>query len=130
MLDMLRDGGWPAWLTLLLALGAITIAIVHAALPQRWSFVTALGLCIGTVAVGLLGTVLGLIHSFAAVAGVDPSMKATLLAKGISEAMNCTAIGLGAVPFWLTPFIIGIVRGRRQQVAAPLAPPPGGSIQR
>jgi biopolymer transport protein ExbB/TolQ len=44
--------------------------------------------------VGLLGTILGLIHSFAGVAGVDPSMKATLLAKGISEAMNCTAGGL------------------------------------
>src|SRR5436305_421156 len=35
-----------------------------------------------------------MIHSFAGVAGVDPSMKATLLAKGISEAMNCTAFGL------------------------------------
>lgn len=44
--------------------------------------------------VGLLGTILGLIHSFAGVAGVDPSARATLLAKGISEAMNCTAFGL------------------------------------
>lgn len=44
--------------------------------------------------VGLLGTILGLIHSFAGVAGVNPSDKATLLAKGISEAMNCTAFGL------------------------------------
>jgi biopolymer transport protein ExbB len=44
---------------------------------------------------GLLGTITGLIKSFAGVAGVDPSMKATLLAKGISEAMNCTAFGLG-----------------------------------
>jgi len=43
---------------------------------------------------GLLGTVTGLIKSFGAVAGVDPSAKATLLAKGISEAMNCTAFGL------------------------------------
>ena len=43
---------------------------------------------------GLLGTVTGLIRSFGAVAGVDPSAKATLLAKGISEAMNCTAFGL------------------------------------
>jgi len=43
---------------------------------------------------GLLGTVSGLIRSFAAVAGVDPSAKATMLAKGISEAMNCTAFGL------------------------------------
>jgi len=56
---------------------------------------------LGNVAtlVGLMGTILGLIHSFAGVAGVDPSMKATLLAKGISEAMNCTAFGLiTAVP--------------------------------
>jgi len=43
---------------------------------------------------GLLGTITGLIKSFAGVAGVDPSMKATLLAAGISEAMNCTAFGL------------------------------------
>jgi len=43
---------------------------------------------------GLLGTITGLIKSFAGVAGVDPSQKATLLSKGISEAMNCTAFGL------------------------------------
>ena len=44
---------------------------------------------------GLLGTITGLIKSFAGVAGVDPAQKATQLAKGISEAMNCTAFGLG-----------------------------------
>ena len=43
---------------------------------------------------GLLGTITGLIKAFAGVAGVDPSQKATLLSKGISEAMNCTAFGL------------------------------------
>ena len=43
---------------------------------------------------GLLGTITGLIKAFAGVAGVDPSMKATMLSKGISEAMNCTAVGL------------------------------------
>ena len=43
---------------------------------------------------GLLGTITGLIKAFAGVAGVDQSQKATLLAKGISEAMNCTAFGL------------------------------------
>ena len=43
---------------------------------------------------GLLGTISGLIRSFASVAGVDPTMKATLLASGISEAMNCTFFGL------------------------------------
>jgi biopolymer transport protein ExbB len=45
---------------------------------------------------GLLGTIQGLIISFSAVAGVDPSEKAKLLAVGISTAMNTTALGLVA----------------------------------
>ena len=43
---------------------------------------------------GLLGTIYGLIKAFKGVAGVDPAQKATLLSKGISEAMNCTFFGL------------------------------------
>ncbi len=43
---------------------------------------------------GLLGTIYGLIQSFAAVASADPSEKATLLAQGIAKAMNTTAFGL------------------------------------
>ncbi len=43
---------------------------------------------------GLLGTIAGLIQSFAAVATADPSSKAKLLALGISKAMNTTALGL------------------------------------
>lgn len=44
--------------------------------------------------VGLLGTIVGMIHSFAAVAQANPMDRATLLSKGIAEAMNCTAFGL------------------------------------
>lgn len=48
---------------------------------------------------GLLGTVNGLIHAFAAVATVNPAEKANLLSASIAEAMNCTAFGLmTAVP--------------------------------
>ncbi len=43
---------------------------------------------------GLLGTISGMIHSFAAVASANPADRATMLSKGISEAMNCTAFGL------------------------------------
>ena len=43
---------------------------------------------------GLLGTIQGLIATFAAVADVDPAQKAELLAAGISQAMNTTALGL------------------------------------
>jgi len=48
---------------------------------------------------GLLGTVMGLINAFAAVATVNPAEKANLLSASISVAMNCTAFGLmTAVP--------------------------------
>lgn len=43
---------------------------------------------------GLLGTITGMIHSFGAVASASPVDRATMLSKGISEAMNCTAFGL------------------------------------
>ena len=43
---------------------------------------------------GLLGTITGLIMAFAAVADADPTQKSELLAKGISMAMNTTALGL------------------------------------
>jgi biopolymer transport protein ExbB/TolQ len=43
---------------------------------------------------GLLGTIIGLIKAFTAVAQVDPSMKAEILSSSISVAMNTTAFGL------------------------------------
>jgi biopolymer transport protein ExbB len=51
---------------------------------------------------GLLGTIIGLIQAFSAVAAVDPSQKAALLASGISLAMTTTAFGLiTAIPLIL-----------------------------
>ncbi|MSP60345.1 MAG: hypothetical protein EXR72_08385 [Myxococcales bacterium] len=78
---------------------------------ERSLLFTALGLIVGTLAVGVLGTALGMSHVSAAVAVFDPSMKATLLARGVSEAMNCTLLALGAVPLWLAPFVVGVIRG-------------------
>jgi biopolymer transport protein ExbB/TolQ len=43
---------------------------------------------------GLLGTIAGLIKSFAAVAEADPTMRAEVLSGGIAQAMNTTALGL------------------------------------
>ncbi len=43
---------------------------------------------------GLLGTIIGWIKAFTAVAQVDPSMKAEILSTSISVAMNTTAFGL------------------------------------
>mgnify|MGYP001570911876 CR=1 FL=1 len=43
---------------------------------------------------GLLGTIGGLIKSFAAVAMADPAQRQAILASGIAEAMNATFFGL------------------------------------
>lgn len=43
---------------------------------------------------GLLGTIFGLQVSFSSLAAVEAAQKATMLAKGISQAMNTTAFGL------------------------------------
>src|SRR3984957_6032401 len=43
---------------------------------------------------GLLGTIVGMIHSFAAVANASPADRAMMLSRGISEAMNCPRFGL------------------------------------
>src|ERR1700758_550101 len=56
---------------------------------------------------GLLGTVMGLIRAFAAVATINPAEKANLLSASISVAMNCTAFGLiTAVPLLLIHAIL------------------------
>jgi biopolymer transport protein ExbB/TolQ len=81
-------------------------------LEKRTGYLAMLG-NLATLA-GLLGTITGLIKSFASVAGVDPTMKATMLAKGISEAMNCTAFGLGTGITALLAF--ALLNGRTQQI--------------
>ncbi len=43
---------------------------------------------------GLLGTIIGLIRAFTAVASADPAAKADMLSASISVAMNTTAFGL------------------------------------
>ena len=51
---------------------------------------------------GLLGTIVGLIQAFTAVASADPAEKADLLSASISVAMNTTAFGLmAAIPLLL-----------------------------
>ncbi|TVZ38916.1 biopolymer transport protein ExbB/TolQ [Alteromonadaceae bacterium 2753L.S.0a.02] len=51
---------------------------------------------------GLLGTIIGLIQAFTAVANADPAEKADMLSASISVAMNTTAFGLtAAIPLIL-----------------------------
>ena len=66
-------------------------------LEKRTPYV-ALASSIATL-LGLLGTIMGLIQAFTAVANANPAEKADLLSASISVAMNTTAFGLmAAIP--------------------------------
>jgi biopolymer transport protein ExbB/TolQ len=68
------------------------LAYENMILEKRTGFLSMLG-NVATLT-GLLGTITGMIKSFAAVSFASPAEKATLLAAGVSEAMNATAYGL------------------------------------
>jgi biopolymer transport protein ExbB len=69
-------------------------------LEQRTPYVALLS-NIATL-LGLLGTIMGLIEAFTAVANANPAEKADLLSASISVAMNTTAFGLmSAIPLLL-----------------------------
>ena len=56
---------------------------------------------------GLLGTIVGLIQAFTAVANANPAEKADLLSASISVAMNTTAFGLiAAIPLIVTHSVL------------------------
>lgn len=74
-------------------------------LEKRTSYV-ALAANIATL-LGLLGTIMGLIQAFTAVANANPAEKADLLSASISVAMNTTAFGLiVAIPLLVTHAVL------------------------
>ena len=74
-------------------------------LEKRTAYV-ALASSIATL-LGLLGTIMGLISAFTAVANANPAEKADLLSASISVAMNTTAFGLMvAIPLLVTSAVL------------------------
>jgi biopolymer transport protein ExbB len=74
-------------------------------LEKRTAYV-ALASSIATL-LGLLGTIMGLIAAFTAVANANPAEKADLLSASISVAMNTTAFGLMvAIPLLITHAVL------------------------
>ena len=66
------------------------------------------------VMAGLLGTITGMIKSFGSVGSEEGGDKATELADGISEALNCTAFGIGASLVGLLGF--SLLQGKATKV--------------
>ena len=76
---------------LVLVFPVCVIAVVRRR-RRRANFIVPLVLAIYSFA-SAAWTSVAIIHALAGIAGVEPSMKAALLAKGISEFLNSTAFG-------------------------------------
>jgi biopolymer transport protein ExbB/TolQ len=66
------------------------------------------------VMAGLLGTISGMIKSFGSVGGNEGGNQATVLAEGISEALNCTAFGIATSLVGLLGF--ALIQGKTTSV--------------
>jgi len=76
---------------------ALVVGNLTQAIQRRTSFLATIA-NVATL-LGLFGTIAGLIHSFQAIGHADAQQKASLLATGISQAMNATMLGLAvAIP--------------------------------
>lgn len=67
---------------------------------------------------GLLGTITGLIRAFEAVSFASPEQRSALLSRGISEAMNNTALGLGIAVTCMIAHLI--ISGAAKRITADL----------
>jgi biopolymer transport protein ExbB/TolQ len=65
---------------------------------------------------GLLGTIIGLVQSFEAVGAASAQQRSSMLADGISTAMNATMLGLGvAIPCMIA---FSILQSRAAKITA------------
>lgn len=88
----------------------------NARLNRRTAYLAMLGNT--ATLLGLLGTIVGMIKSFASIANADPVERSAVLASGISEAMNATAYGLiVAIPALVT---YTILQSRSQRLSEEL----------
>lgn len=88
----------------------------NARLNRRTAYLAMLGNT--ATLLGLLGTIVGMIRSFAAISNADPVERSAVLAAGISEAMNATAYGLiVAIPALVT---YTVLQSRSQRLSEEL----------
>ena len=94
-ITMFSDGGFFMYVLVLVGLVHAATLIVQAVRVKKLNLIPLLwGLMICTVLIGCLGSVMGLVMCFQAVAKASPEVKQTLLANGMSVAMYTTAGGL------------------------------------
>ncbi len=87
MSEIIHEAGWPIYPVLLLSGIALLLSVRHALVPQRSLQPLIVGFIAATIAMGCLGTALGVQHSIGAIREVAPEMRWIFLV-GLGESLN------------------------------------------
>jgi drug/metabolite transporter (DMT)-like permease len=112
MVEFFHEGGPMMFLGVLVFLGVLAVVALQFALAGRKNLVPFI---VGGIAlqllVGGLATILGFSATFGALAMVDPSMRASLMAAGIAESLNNMGLALGLA---IAGTILGMIAAFRR----------------
>ena len=92
-MEMLREGGFFAWLSLASAFVGVVLAVLQLVVAKRFDLVPmVVGGVVATVLIGCLAFVSGIRMGAGGAGGADASSAAMLMAVGLSEALNGASI--------------------------------------
>jgi hypothetical protein len=127
--EFYAEGGiWMHFVLLAGLSGIVTVVLQFVKLRAKWNaFHLTLGVFAGLVVFGLLGTVLGLIEAFTAVAAAPPDMKEELIVQALAISLNTCAsslmfLGLLIPPASIAAFIRSAPLPYRPESDAPSLP--------
>ncbi|HEX2574051.1 MAG TPA: hypothetical protein VH877_31180 [Polyangia bacterium] len=90
MYEFVREAGWPIYPIMAFGISALILSLRHARAPERRLMPLITGLCVATIIMGVLGTVLGVQHCIRGVASGVPEERWIVFALlGLREALNC-----------------------------------------
>ncbi len=111
-MEMLREGGFFAWLSLASAFVGVVLAVLQLVVAKRFDLVPMVVGGVGaTVLLGSLAFVSGIRTGAGAAGGADPASAAYLMAVGVSEALNGAMLAfLGAIVQSMVASVAVLVR--------------------
>jgi len=118
VMEIFQEGGFTMYWILLLGLGGLAVAVVHAAMARKWSLITAAIMFVLVAGIAVFGMKDGRQKVDSGALGLDrePELKERMLAQGYTEAMRPVQFaGVLTAPAVL---LVGLGEVRRRKALA------------
>jgi len=118
VMEIFQEGGFTMYWILLLGLGGLALAVVHAAMPRKWSLITAVVMFALVAGIAVFGMRDGRLKVENGAVGLDrePELKERMLAQGYLEAMR--PVQFAGVLTALGVLLVGAGEVRRRKAPA------------